>query len=504
MKFRILVVVVVVAGMFVGGCGGRVWTTRNKSIPIERGWVLTNWQSALNIDTLPSGCKIYINDTYVGVSPLNFSKDIFINMTLIQRGVEVRKILHDSWHNADHDKGLVSRGYDRKLFATIKYPPTIKIEAFRDGYKRASKVIRITADDPQIKLFLRNGEKLIGTTVSDSRFPYVQYVYRDVLIALDPIPGHVTTTAWKDTGVVNLDGKDSFKLESLEVVVTHDHSARVYGKIVSATRYVSVEQEREKIYTDGSGQVRETKFVRRKVSYVPEIVTLDNPFGPNLTMPVSEDGSFKGVLQIRNDFFFVKPDKKAYRIIEKRSGLVTGVWDSDDSDGIVRSENYPFPDVFVVGPDYDAVYKYALSLVCDVKLEMKDKVTRRDVTPEITITAVSAPTVKGIMDMFLKEFGSDGLGDELSDEALSFLVKRGFLLKGQRMREDAQTISFVGYIGGEYCVETVHGEYYYFKGSIKPKTTEAISNTVLLVETGSKVRTRQVKESEGGSMVGSD
>ncbi|NQU83735.1 MAG: hypothetical protein HQ536_03405 [Parcubacteria group bacterium] len=406
----------------------------------------------------------------------------------------------DNWSQRRTYKTL-STIWEKKFYPIIKNPPAIEIKAFKEGYKNGHKVFMITKNDPQVIKWSRLNQNAIDTT---GNTPGTEESPRDVLIVLEPIPGYAITTAWKDTGLTRPEENISFQIQHLKVTPNGNHAALISGKIAAATKYVSYEQEREKIYTDGSAKIRETRFVRGKVSYVPKTVTLDNPFGPNPTLPVTEDGSFKGILQTKKAIFFRKPNEKSYRTIKEESNFVTKVWDSDISDNIIKSESYPLPKVFIVLPDYAAAREYALSMTCAIRLDVKEKVTKKKIAPEITITAVIAPTASEIKDMFLRKFGNDNIGKDLSDETISFLVKRGFLVKGKRVREDAQRISFIAYVNGEYQVETVHGKYYYFKGSIKPTTTEPISNTILLIEVGGKVRTQQVKESEAGSMIDSD
>lgn len=499
-KFRvILMMVVVVMGVFVGGCNS-IFT---RTAQVKESMTCSKLNDRINIVTEPSGCKLYVNDVYVGVSPLKYTSDELPLVTLTWTGAKAE----ESTYNPMLEDPLgawrtVSTKWNKRPYITIQERGSFKIQAFKDGYEKGQVFVGIMKNDPKFKSKMNSAIQLNrNSTQEQLNAIFEGCLQRNVLIVLDPIPGHATTTSWKDTGVVEPGERVSFGIDGLEVVPSGAHTAKVSGKVVGAMRYVSVEQEREKIYTDGSGQVRETKFVRRKVSYVPKSVTVKNPFGPSPVLKVGEGGLFEGVLQSNNDVFFVKPDDKEYRIVKSLSGSSVYVYDSDDK-GYVRSDDYPLPDVFVVQLDYDAAHRYANGLVCDVTLDMKDKVTRRDVTPDVTITAVVAPTAKEIDNKFLKEFGQDDLGSELSKETLVYLVKRGFLLKGQRMREDAQSIGFTAYVGGEYRVETIHGEYYYFKGYIKPKSTAPISNTVLLVETGKKVRNQEVKESEGGSMVG--
>jgi len=480
--------------------------------PIEKRWEVS-WEETLNINTRPSKCEIYINDTYIGISPLKCKKEVPLKFIIIQKGTKKIRRKYNSITKFYTDEESLSTSYEKKLYLLprarlISTPPQepaiLEIKAFKDGYKVGHKVMKITTNDPQIRKYIKLNEEVIDTTGKDNTFPNINVPPRDVLIVLEPIPGHVTTTPWKNTGTIIPKEKDSLRIERLKITPNGNHTALVSGKIATATKYISCEQEREKIYTDGSGKVRETKFIRKKISYIPRTITLDNPFGPNLTLLVTKDSSFKGTLQTKSEIFFVRPDKKPYRIIQEKSGFTTKVWDSDKTGGTVKSENYPLPDAFTILPDYAAAYEYALAFTCEVQLDVKEKVSRKRITPEITITPITVPTAREFKNTLLREFGNNKLGNILADETLSSLIKKGFLTKGKRINKDAQIISFVAYVSGEYQVETVHGEYYYFKGSIRPTTTSPISNTVLLIETGNKIRTQQVKESEGGSIISSN
>ena len=75
---------------------------------------------------------------------------------------------------------------------------------------------------------------------------------------------------------------------------------------------------------------------------------------------------------------------------------------------------------------------------------------------------------------------------------------------GKTKTDNAQSISFNGLLNHQYKIETVHGEYYYFRGFIKTSSNQPMNKSVLLIEKGSKVRVQNIKEGEGGILVNSD
>ena len=75
---------------------------------------------------------------------------------------------------------------------------------------------------------------------------------------------------------------------------------------------------------------------------------------------------------------------------------------------------------------------------------------------------------------------------------------------GKTKTDNSQSISFNGLLNHQYKIETVHGEYYYFKGFIKPSSKQPMNKSVLVIEKGSKVRVQNIKEGEGGILVNSD
>jgi hypothetical protein len=62
-------------------------------------------------------------------------------------------------------------------------------------------------------------------------------------------------------------------------------------------------------------------------------------------------------------------------------------------------------------------------------------------------------------------------------------------------------VRWLAVVGTKYHVETVIGTHYYYSEFFTPGNCDAISKTLLLVDTGSKVRVEEAKDGEGGAMV---
>jgi len=143
--------------------------------------------------------------------------------------------------------------------------------------------------------------------------------------------------------------------------------------------------------------------------------------------------------------------------------------------------------------------KWVEDRICVVEITTKEQITRRIVSPEITVTPIN--TKKQLHGAVARALNAEFEGDkELLNAGMDAIKDRLQRPLVKRRKEVAQSLSFCAWAGHKYKIETVHGEYYYFNGFITPNAN-SIKKTILLVEKGDKIRIQGVREGEGGVIV---
>lgn len=322
----------------------------------------------------------------------------------------------------------------------------------------------------------------------------------------------------------------TMSLEDVTWTVLGPHTARVSGKI--SCEYDSVTKERQPYdyiryqdyrYPDFTGRNHHTNEIcgqgraynhrtggTTRQTYVPTTVKLRNPYGPDVTVSVNSDGRFSGEVAIGERYYFTRLSVPAYY------GKYHHTSPSKLRVSIPPHESLTFPNKYCelpkfhfakpnVGRAEQFAMNYASGVMCPVQIAFKEQTTRRDVSPQVTITPTGVPTSKEILGRADAAFRREFSGDKtLCDAAMKKVKYRlGKVLTSTR-KDTAQSMSFTAWVGGKYKVETIHGEYHFFRGFVSPRSSDAIDKAVLLVEKGQKIRVQGVREGEGGSMVDSE
>ena len=320
-------------------------------------------------------------------------------------------------------------------------------------------------------------------------------------------------------------------LKRVRIVPSGQHTARISG--VAVCSYNEVELQRQPyedvIYRDyWNGRktsrtiITRTELLRVRTKYnyrdgesrrrqeIPSVVSISNPYGPNLDLNVASDGSFSGKLNILYKYFFkelrtakwytayVRADRKMLKISAATKTGESSTWQN-------------LPKITFSDLDDEAIKEfvsdYVNSLHSSVTLEFKEQITRRDVSPKVTITPIGVPSLEKIREAArahtLRELGEDKDVVALGMKRFNSMVRSYDFrtIQTSQKKYNAQSVNYSAYVGGKYMIETVHGEYHYFKGFLSPKSSSSINKTVLMVEKGEKIRVQSVKEGEGGSMI---
>lgn len=237
--------------------------------------------------------------------------------------------------------------------------------------------------------------------------------------------------------------------------------------------------------------------------------------GKSPSLKIKPDGSFQATIKADTSSYFIKPKWGQYH-----KGFVTrpSLYASanhviyDPYTSHYASIDFGKVSVYTIEEDTKAVRAFGENLARNrfktspITINFKEQITRRGVSPEIIITPVGIPTKKDFLNSFVssleKEFRNNYRFVNLGMKGVKSAIGGYRIFWGGKIKKDrAQAISFDGIVGQRYKIETVHGEYYYFKGFLSPKSSFPISKTVLLVEKGEKIRVQEVREGEGGSMI---
>lgn len=233
---------------------------------------------------------------------------------------------------------------------------------------------------------------------------------------------------------------------------------------------------------------------------------------------VSTDGSFKAVVSTDKGAYFTKPKLKKYRYLKEETIPIkvtaNGTYEGRKRKRLIDAANIK---IYTVYYDIERAKEFAKAMVNNkdqkvpITLQIKDQVTRRNISPEITITPINVPTRREFIDSFKpklqKEFEHNSKLTNSGMKVIESYIKSHYwnIAWGRKtITDSAQSISFNGLLNHQYRVETIHGEYYYFKNIITAKFQRPMNKTILLIEKGSKVRLQNIKEGEGGTLIDSD
>lgn len=249
---------------------------------------------------------------------------------------------------------------------------------------------------------------------------------------------------------------------------------------------------------------RNDRIVER--TWTPRTLQVQNPFGSDTTIAVQADGSFSAKVQL-SDRYYTAP-VPASRLPSKYFGSFKygedkrlGIAAVNPPDNLnLRAWGLPYT-VRFVKPREEMVNGYVERMLTTVHLAVKDKVSHLPVSPEITVTCSQGASREDVIGRLSREFGDDDLAKSVAEriDDKYFFGKPGSKEEGPRQASTSgQSMSFCGIVGADYVIETVHGDYYYFRGVLEPDRAPVVRKNVLLIEKGAKVRLEEVKEGQGG------
>lgn len=165
---------------------------QTETLTNTKAWDGVRYDEQVVIATEPTGCRLYLQDRYIGVSPVQTTLTIQ-NMRVLQKGhalatyARTYETIHLPY--APPSERLESSEpftYDGPLAAdTGSWTWTCK--AYKEGYEPSSYTITITSDDDALR-------SAIGAVQpsGDGKLPspITREGHRDVLIPLSPVTGY--------------------------------------------------------------------------------------------------------------------------------------------------------------------------------------------------------------------------------------------------------------------------------------------------------------------------
>jgi len=313
----------------------------------------------------------------------------------------------------------------------------------------------------------------------------------------------------------------TFTVTDLVIVPLGAHKARVSGKIsscgydlISGERHLKLifRKTRRGMPLNPNAYYYERKITTRNVStqyrsWMPKIVAIENPLGSEVVANVNADGSFSASLSLSDEKYFLTHSSAVNSVSGNRSKYLNVFHYNTPKQILISPKSPPsgvsfkscssnLP-VYWLDVKWNAVEGYVRMQTTSMTLEVCDKITHLPISPVITVTGLRVPSMQEVKSIFVSEFGDRNV----ADKAMKWL---SYLEQGAKKKKTAQSIDFNALVGATYKIETMHGEYYYFRGFVDPIKTPRERKSILLIEKGGKVRNEDVKEGEGGLIVDSD
>lgn len=313
----------------------------------------------------------------------------------------------------------------------------------------------------------------------------------------------------KRSQVVASTGEQKRKIHSPKLVldatiVQGDGDGRIrFEGRVCVTREIRSWTEITDHYEGSRGYFRKTKEqggnseVQR---FVPGSVALAVNKGEAVSVTVDPSGTF------RTQGFWkgpARPGDSRYHFVEEERGVfielhAAAVVQIDGEPKLVEGRERYTVRGWRLRPNYEAVDGFLSGLSKDVftvTVSFKDSNTRIAVSPRATVTAIDVPDVRM---KAMARIGREFNGQPLRDELVKYAAERlpAYMQKGEHADAEGQTMSFSAVQNGRYRLQTVEPRYYHQDVTIVADARRA-RKTVLLIETGTKLRVEQSKEGEG-------
>ena len=169
-------IVMIVTLMF-GLAGCSTYTQVNRS---EQRYWTSQYEEILKITTEPVGSRVYVQDKYIGISPVEVPVEGG-ETKIIERGtykVNVQ-IAHDLFVDRRFDRGRATGTEWSGLLSGSIANQTFEVEAFKEGYQTATENVILSDSSVSFKKAIDHLKPS-----SDGKLPLIVKGYRNVLIAL--------------------------------------------------------------------------------------------------------------------------------------------------------------------------------------------------------------------------------------------------------------------------------------------------------------------------------
>ncbi len=276
-----------------------------------------------------------------------------------------------------------------------------------------------------------------------------------------------------------------FVVSDLEINRLGPHKIAIFGRVTRCSYMVT---------QSGTAKTR---------PWMPTELRITNPVGDDTTATVSPDGKFSAAIRLDDKYFYGSVPRseipsRYFFPYHYRSPKSLSLRPKNPPKGVYFSSVSAPLKVSWVDVDWDKVERYVKGKTTYITLNVKDKVTHLPVSPTITVTGDNVASRVAVQNILASEF----CDREVARESMKWLSD--YLEQSEAKDRHGKSISFRALVGATYKIETVHGQYYYFRNFLRPTEVPEVNKTILLIEKGSKIRVEDVKEGEGGVLVDGD
>lgn len=245
--------------------------------------------------------------------------------------------------------------------------------------------------------------------------------------------------------------------------------------------------------------------------FLPKSLKIEVPKGKDVVVNVSSDGKFSGDIELYSGYRFSKGS-----IHDPAKGM-TYVCDKETLEFIANHPKgrfrYGVPWEYEISCYYlQITSEFGKSCVTHIIIDILNKNTRVPVPCDITVTPVSVPSFQEIFEQWKVEYGKS-IADKGIQQFWGFIddigVENfrggggqdggGHWLKLWPIEKKDSMVSFCTFRGAKYKIETRNPHYYYFVSTLTTDDSPKTKRTILLVETGSKIRPDD--EGHAGQMI---
>jgi hypothetical protein len=224
---------------------------------------------------------------------------------------------------------------------------------------------------------------------------------------------------------------------------------------------------------------------------------------PAFEADVLTDGQFSGYVELEAGSYFsndpninVKPGYTWWRTENK----VVFAFDYPKTPGVITTPGNDYQQLislYFIGVNESL----AEGLLTKVRIEFAEKNSRAPVKPDIRVTIDEGPTFDSIIAEWKGKY-DDAVLKKLEEKLRATMgqLGAGVIQRGDvKQIRNEDTVEFWAYVGSSFRVESRDRNFYYFQGVFKADKAPLTKKTVLLVETGGKIRPDD--EGRGGQII---